>query len=142
MFCTNNPTTRAEAATFVSRAFQVPAATADYFTDDAGHASEADINRVAQAGIASRCAPARFCPDRRITRAQVASMLARALALPAATQDFFDDDNGTQFEGDINRLTEAGVSSGCGARTFCPAQQVTRGELMALLHRALTVPGM
>ena len=140
MFCTNNAVTRGQAATFLSRAFHYPKATRDYFTDDTGIANEPNINRIAEAGIASGCAVGRFCPLPPITRAQVASLLARALDLPAATEDRFDDDNGTRFEDDINRLAQAGIGSGCGVRTFCPAGQVTRGQLMALLHRALVPP--
>ena len=36
MFCTNNPMTRGEAAGFISRGFQYPAASKDYFSDDNG----------------------------------------------------------------------------------------------------------
>ncbi len=140
MFCTNNPATRGAAATYVSRAFHYPAATADHFPDDAGDYNEPGINQVAEAGIATACSAGRFCPIAPITKAQFAGLLARALALPAATQDFFDDDTGTTFEADINRLAEAGIMAGCGVRTFCIKQAVTRGQVMALLHRALVPP--
>jgi hypothetical protein len=137
MFCTNNPMTRGHVATFLARAFHYPAATKDYFTDDKGNTHEANINRIAEAGITSGCSATKFCPGKRATHAQVASMLARALDLPPATQDWFDDDDGLTFEADINRLAEAGISSGCGERAFCPAQEVSRGQLVALLHRSL-----
>jgi hypothetical protein len=137
MFCTNNPMTRGQVATFLARAFQYPTATRDYFTDDNGTAHEGNINRIAEAGLTSGCSATKYCPGKRATRAQVASMLARALDLPAATQDWFDDDDGTSAEDDINRLAEAGISSGCGDRTFCPSQEVSRGQLVALLHRSL-----
>ncbi len=141
MFCTNNPVTRGESATFLTRAFHYPDATQDYFSDDTGDPNEASINRIAEAGIAPPpCGEGRFCPAKHLTRAQIAYMLALALTLPPATQDHFDDDNGTIFENGINALAEAGITSGCGERLYCPSGDVTRGQLMALLHRALVDP--
>jgi Lysyl oxidase/S-layer homology domain len=140
MFCTNNPMTRGQTATFVARAFHYPAATQDYFTDDEDSAHEANINRIAEAGLTSGCAAGKYCPNKRVTRAQVASFLARALDLPDATEDFFDDDDGTTFEADINRLAQAGIASGCGERLFCPTKEVSRGQLVVLLHRSLEDP--
>ena len=140
MFCTNNVTTRGAMATFVSRAFRYPAATRDYFADDEGNGNEAYINRIAEAGIANGCAPGRFCPNSNATRAQVAELLARAMDLPPASQDYFDDDDGTWAEASTNKLAEAGIFTGCGPRAFCPKGQVTRGQFMGLLHRALVPP--
>ncbi len=137
MFCTNDRALRGETATFLARAFDYPDASADHFTDDTGDPHEADINRIAEAGIAPPCADGRFCPTRRVTRAQLASMLALALALPPATDDHFDDDDGTTFEAQINALAEAGIATGCGERLYCPTGDVTRGQAMSLLHRAL-----
>jgi hypothetical protein len=138
MFCTNNPVTRGLTATFVARAFALPAATSDYFTDDGASPYEADINRLAEAGAAPRCAEGKFCPDKLATRAIAAYILDKALGLPEATQDYFDDDDGSSVEGAINRLAEAGITTGCGVRRYCPASSVTRGQLMRLLHRSLT----
>jgi hypothetical protein len=56
----------------------------DFFTDDEGVTGEASINQLAAAGITSGYAPNRFCPSAPLTRAQMASFLARALDLPAA----------------------------------------------------------
>jgi hypothetical protein len=137
MFCTNNPLTRGLTATFVARAFAYPAATLDYFTDDGNSAYEADINRIAEAGIAPRCAPGKYCPDKPMTRGLIAYVLDKALDLPEATQDYFDDDAGSNVEGSINRLAEAGITTGCGVRRYCPSSSVTRGQLMRLLHRSL-----
>ena len=137
MFCTNNPMTRSDAAAFISRAFQYPAASRDYFSDDNTDANEAHINRIAEAGLTSGCDPGKYCPTKRTSQGQVARLLSRALALPPATQDFYDDDNGTTFEEDLNRLAEAGISSGCGERRSCPGNVVTRGQMVAMLHRAI-----
>ena len=79
MFCTNNAMTRAEAAGFISRAFQYPAATRDYFTDDSGDANEPYINRIAEAGLTHGCSTGKYCPGKRTTQGQVARLLSRAL---------------------------------------------------------------
>lgn len=137
MFCTNNPVSRGLAALFMARGFDLPAATTDHFTDDEASPYEADINRLAEAGFSPRCAVGRYCPDKPITRALTAYIFDRALALPAATEDYFDDDAGSTLEGPINRVVEAGIMTGCGTRTFCLSGAVTRGQLMSMLHRGL-----
>ena len=66
------------------------------------------------------CSPTLFCPKGKVTRAQMAMFLDRALALPAATTDYFDDDDGKTGEGSINALARAKITGGCGPRRFCP----------------------
>jgi len=137
MFCTDNPMTRGDTATFLSRAFRYQPATKDYFTDDAGLAAEPHINRIAEAGISGGCAAQRFCPSARTSHGTAAALLARALALPPATKDWFDDDDGVKFEADLNRIAEAGIWAGCGVRRSCPTTSVTRGRFSAWLFAAL-----
>jgi hypothetical protein len=136
LFCPDGLVTRKQMATFISRAFDLPDATRDFFTDDDGMAHEDDVNRLAEAGITTGCAPQRFCPHRTLTRKEVATILVRALELPPATRDWFDDDDGLSREDDINRLAEAGITTGCGPRQFCPARSVTREQMAAFLYRA------
>jgi spore germination protein YaaH len=136
-YCPKAAVTRQQMASFLARALNLPAATADYFTDDAGSVHEADINRVAQAGITVGCAASRYCPGTTVTRDQMASFLARALALPAASADYFNDDAGSVHEPDINRLAQAGITNGCALGSYCPRDPVTREQMAAFLHRAL-----
>jgi hypothetical protein len=136
LFCTSSPVTREQMASFLARAIGLPAATRDYFTDDESSAHEDNINRLREAGITTGCAPSRFCPLSRVSREQMASFLARALHLPAATDDYFTDDESSAHEENINRLFEAGITTGCGARRYCPTASVTRGQMAAFLHRA------
>ena len=67
-------------ASFIARALDLPPATHDYFSDDNGQTHEADINKVAEAGITGGCADGRYCPTGPVYREQMASFLARALA--------------------------------------------------------------
>lgn len=135
-FCPLRSVTRGQVATFLARAMDLPAATLDHFGDDNGTTHEDDINRLAEAGLTSGCGANRYCPANRLTRAELASFLARALELPDATMDWFDDDDGKTHEANINRIAEAGLTSGCAERMFCPDRPISRGETMALVYRA------
>ena len=135
-FCPDESVTRGQMAAFLNRALQLPAADQDYFTDDNGSTFEDDINRLRQAGITTGCGTDMFCPDLPVTRGQMAAFLNRALQLPAADQDYFTDDNGSTFEDDINRLRQAGITTGCGTDMFCPDLPVTRGQMATFLYRA------
>jgi Cysteine-rich secretory protein family/S-layer homology domain len=135
-FCPDGLVTRGQMATFVSRAMDLPSTAHDFFVDDEGNKHEANINRFAREEITSGCSASRFCPDGLVSRAQMATFLARALSLPPATRDWFDDDDGNSHESAINRVAEAGITNGCGPRSYCPSGAVTRGQMAAFLHRA------
>jgi hypothetical protein len=110
------------------------------FSDDDGSIFEADIEWLAAAGITNGCNPpdnTRFCPSGSVTRGQMAAFLVRALALPAAATDRFEDDDDSIFEADINALAASGITAGCTPTAFCPEAAVTRGQMAAFLHRAL-----
>jgi hypothetical protein len=138
LFCPKGIVNRDQMATFLARALELPAASRDYFTDDETNKHEDRINRLAESRITSGCSDTEFCPWGAVTRAQMASFLSRALDLPAASKDYFVDDNGSKHEANINRLAEAGITSGCSLpNSFCPDGQVTREQMAAFLHRAL-----
>ena len=88
-YCPDDPVTRRQMASFLTRALDLPAADQDYFVDDEGSVHEDNINRIATARITVGCsAPTdnppsggRYCPDDPVTRSQMASFLARALNL-------------------------------------------------------------
>lgn len=139
-YCPKGLVTRAQMATFLTRALSLPAATRDYFTDDAGNKHEPRINALAQAGITVGCSATRFCPDGTVTRAQMATFLGRGFDLGPAVRDYFSDDSGSKHEARINALAQAGVTRGCSTTTYCPAGAVNREQMAAFLHRALA-PG-
>jgi serine protease len=137
LFCPKGSVLRDQMASFISRARNLPATSRDYFVDDNGNKHEVNINRLAASGITSGCSATQFCPQGAVTRAQMASFLARALNLPAASRDYFVDDNGNKHEANINRLAQAGITSGCSLpNSFCPDGVVTREQMAAFLHRA------
>ncbi len=136
-FCSGDPVSRAQMASFLVRALELPAASRDYFTDDDASIHQDDINRLAAAGITGGCAPGRYCPTASVTREELASFLARALELADADSDHFDDDDASIHEGDINRLAASGITGGCGPRLYCPRASVTREQMAAFLHRGV-----
>ena len=136
-YCPDDDVSRAQMAAFLVRALDLPAATTDYFDDDDGMTGESSINALARAGITGGCGTRRFCPTADVTRLQMAQFLDRALDLPSATTDYFDDDDGRSGEASVNALAKAGITGGCGPRRYCPSRSVERGEMAAFLFRAL-----
>jgi hypothetical protein len=65
-------------ATALAWALRLPATSKDFFTDDEGSRHEANINRIAAAGITAGCGDGRYCPDYRVRRSQAAAFLRNA----------------------------------------------------------------
>ena len=135
-YCPVSPVTRGQMAAFLQRAMGLPTTTTDYFSDDDGQTFEGAINAIAEAGITGGCEPGRFCKDARVSRAQMAAFLVRALDVPSTSTDYFRDDDGSTLESAINAMAEAGLTGGCGATTFCPNEPVSREQMAAFLVRA------
>jgi hypothetical protein len=142
-FCPDKVVTRAEMATFLTRALSLGEASVEPFSDIIGSVHEPAINAIAAAGITRGCNPpnnTEFCPDRSITRGEMASMLARAFSLPSTPSGPFTDLGASVHAGDINALAASGIALGCNPpdnTEFCPHQLVTRGEMAIFLTRAL-----
>ena len=82
-FCPDGQVTRAQFATFLHRALDLPEADRDYFTDDDDLAHEDAINRLAAAGITSGCGEGLYCPGGNVTLRQLITFLERAFAMEA-----------------------------------------------------------
>jgi|GEM_PF-4043810 len=143
LYCGADAVTRGQMAAFLVRALGLTATGTIDFVDDNGSIFEADIEKLAAAGITKGCNPpsnTKFCPDSPVTRGQMAAFLVRALALTATGSVDFVDDNGSVFEADIEKLATAGITLGCNPPAnskFCPDALVTRGQLAAFLNRAV-----
>jgi Cysteine-rich secretory protein family/S-layer homology domain len=135
-FCPRGLVLRDQMATFLTRAMSLPAASRDWFVDDAANVHEDGINRIADAAVTRGCAARSYCPGEEVSRGQMASFLARALELPATSLDFFRDDDGSAHEDAINRMAAAGITYGCDTDRFCPRASVKREQMAAFLRRA------
>ncbi len=137
LFCPNDQVTRAEVATWLARAFDLPTTTNDYFSDDETSPNEADINRLAAAGVTSGCGSGIYCPSRVLKRGELATLIVRTSKLPATSTDYFTDDEKSVHEANINALAKAGIAISCGTGIYCPNAAVLRGPLAAFMHRAV-----
>jgi hypothetical protein len=135
-YCPDSAVTRAQMASFLVRALDIPYTGTDYFADDDGSIHEGDINALAAANVTGGCDSIRFCPHAAMTRAEMASLLVRALDLPSTSTNYFTDDGGSIHHANINALAAAGITGGCTASHFCPSSSVTRAQMAAFLHRA------
>ncbi len=100
------------------------------------------IERMAELGVTSGCGDGSgFCPDRSVTRAQMAVFLSRAYDLPHGPDPGFSDvPADAWYAADVARLAASGVTEGCGDRTvFCPDRPTTRGEMATFLARSLSL---
>lgn len=111
------------------------------FTDICGSPHEDDILWLVDQGLSSGCGAGKFCPDQPVSREQMAAFLTAALKLPAGP-DAFTDDETSPFEAAINSIAAAGITSGCDApkKLFCPAGEVTRGQMAAFLTKGFELP--
>lgn len=110
------------------------------FRDVNGGTHAAAIRAIALAGVTQGCASELFCPERQVTRGQMASFLTRALDLPPAPWGSFSDTAGSPHRAAIDSLAAAGITSGCATGGFCPNQPVSRGQMASFLQRAWDLP--
>ena len=99
-----------------------------------------EIVWLAEAGITRDCADHSYCPNRPVTRAEMASLLARALDLQSPRQraGFDDVDPESVHAADIEALFAAQITTGCNQQPlqYCPNRPVTRAQMAAFLYRA------
>ena len=120
------------------------------FVDDDGNIHEANIEAIAAAGITNGCNPPvndHFCPDRDVTRAEMAAFLIRAMGLEdfllPYQGTFSDVPAGWWYTGYVETLASQGVTIGYTDGTYRPDTIVSRAEMAVFLVRAFvsgTVP--
>ncbi|MTV23867.1 hypothetical protein FTX61_00295 [Nitriliruptoraceae bacterium ZYF776] len=135
-YCPAASVTRAQMASFLTRALELPAVPGQPFRDASGPHGDA-IARLSAAGVTTGCAPGRFCPNDPVTRGQMATFLARAFELPRVPSSFRDVRDGDPHGPAIGGLAAAGIAGGYGDGTYRPAAPVSRAEMAAFLARAL-----
>lgn len=142
-YCPGRTVTRAEMASFLTRALNLGEASVEPFADTSGSVHEASINAIAAAGITTGCNPpdnSNYCPGRQITRGEMASMVARAFDLALTATGPFNDLSGSIHTNNINAIAAAGIALGCNPPEndrFCPTDRVTRGQMASFLTRAI-----
>ncbi|MEX2505184.1 MAG: N-acetylmuramoyl-L-alanine amidase [Egicoccus sp.] len=137
LYCPTETVTRAQMASFIFRAFDVPEATrGHHFRDLDGKAHQGAIAAITEAGIASGCSRRRFCPDREVSRGEMAAFLQRALDLPLRPSPFRDTSHSV-FDDAIGAVSAAGIANGVGDNRYEPGGEVHRAGMALFLSRAL-----
>lgn len=112
------------------------------FTDTAGNVHSHAIDCIVGWGITHGVAADRYAPARSVTRAQMASFMARLIdhaggSLPAPSPQGFTDIDGSVHADRINQLAEAGVVHGTTATTYAPSADVRRDQMATFLVRSV-----
>lgn len=146
-FCPSQGLTRAQAATFVVQALQLPVVTpsGQPFADvpfTAPHASS--IYTLVENGYMIGKVNNRFGPSDRMTRAQLATLLynasGNATAKPSA-DPYPDVSHDAVHASGIAGLKNLGIVGNCGGGNFCPNTIVLRDSTASFVDMLRTVTG-
>jgi hypothetical protein len=156
IYCPERVVNRAEMAVFVLRALEgigyAPPPASHFFADVpvAGKEwMEPWIDEFYRRGITGGCGgtPPNYCPERVVTRAEMAVFLLRALegasyVPPPASHTFADVPTpGKEWmEPWIDEFYRRGITGGCGGTppNYCPEREVTRAEMAVFVNRAFS----
>ncbi len=113
------------------------------FPDMKGHWARGEAELMASKQVAKGLADGTFRPDDPVTRAQFASMLVRAMGLPAAREPlgFSDVSTAGWYHEELGAAVKAGIITGYDDGTFRPDDPVTREQVATMLARALESAG-
>ena len=122
-YCPDTSVTRAQTASFLARAFDLPQAPPAGFADTARSVHETHIDAIYATGITVGCAtdPLRYCPNDSVTRAQMAAFLHRATNHQQTTPT----NNGTGESPDGPDNGNAGTTPPTGTATSTPTGPTT-----------------
>ena len=145
LICPSQPLKRWEMAVWLGRALSwgepEPIAESRFADVDADEWWAPHVERFADLGITVGCKtePLRYCPDRVVNRAQMATFFKRAFKLSEAPSAGFVDTAGNTHESNIDALAAAGITVGCQTEPlqYCPRKSVNRAQMATLLARAL-----
>lgn len=109
------------------------------YGDTAGHWAESSIERWSGHGIIQG-SNGLFDPNGQLTCAQLATILAKLLKLPAAKDAGFTDNTADAWYYDaVNRCAAAGILNGNGDGTVTPDAPISRERAIVMLGRALGI---
>ncbi|MCL1835509.1 MAG: WG repeat-containing protein, partial [Oscillospiraceae bacterium] len=117
------------------------AAGADGFADIASKPLEMRIaiNALASLGVVNGISDTQFNPDGKLTRAEAAALIMRALSKlePGADGKFEDVSAGDWFFGAVGSAKKYGIMGGVSATAFDPRGALRKDQLVAAAARAL-----
>ena len=137
LYCPFNSLTRAEVAAFLHRMAGEPPVTGGHPYNDLRYAWQDDpVTWMHQQGITFGCTAGKFCPNRAITRGELAAFMHRysGLLAPTAGHGFVDIFRAWQQD-PIAWMKQYAITGGCGGPNFCPGRLVSRAEAAAFFYR-------
>ena len=144
MFCPNDPMKRWVMAVWLVRVLghkPLNTDTSQFADVEADEWWSPYAERLAKLEVTAGCKtePLRYCPDRSVTRAQMATFLVRAFDLEEAPPAGFVDTEESVHSANIDALAAAGITAGCKTDplSYCPDKPVTRAQMATFLHRAI-----
>ncbi|MED1863964.1 S-layer homology domain-containing protein [Fictibacillus nanhaiensis] len=111
------------------------------FNDIRGHWAQDDILLLNELGLVSGFQDGSYGVNKKISRAEVAAIMARHMELPNATPTFKDVPKSFWAANQIGAVAEANVMNGFVGNTFKPTKIITRAEIASLLVRAYELEG-
>ncbi|WP_421617592.1 chitobiase/beta-hexosaminidase C-terminal domain-containing protein [Brevibacillus sp. TJ4] len=145
-FKPNNPVTRAEFTVMLAGALKLKSeGTALTFADNEqiGEWAKQAVAQAVEARIIDGYDDGSFRPNNRITRAEMAAMIARSLTLqtnPGMSTGFADDEVIPQWaKGAVEAIRKLGIVDGRGGNRFVANEIATRAEATVMLLRMLEV---
>lgn len=113
------------------------------FGDIKNHWARNEVNILAAKMVISGLDDRTFAPEAKVTRAQLAAMVARAMGLDSQlTAAAFKDVRANDwYAGAIGAAVKQGIIKGYSNGTFKPKEYVTREQVAAILAQALKTSG-
>lgn len=144
-FGAGQPLSRAHAAVYLARLFELdtsnPPNSASFSDVPTNHWAFGEIEAVKTAGITSGCGDgSMFCVNDNVSRAQMATFLARGLGFSGSAPQgptFDDVPPGNVHYANIEWLYSKGLVLGCTNASYCPDDPLTRDQGAVLARRVL-----
>ncbi len=141
LFKPNNSITRAEVATMLTEAFDLPIKDGKSIAPDVpeNHWAKEAINASMEAGFFKGYPDNTFRPNEEITRSEIASLFSGAfkLAKVGAATTFVDVPKSFWAYEPIQNIATNGIAGGYSDNTYRPKNNATRAEFSVFLHRAM-----
>ncbi|KIQ94712.1 Endoglucanase precursor [Anoxybacillus thermarum] len=141
LFAPNQAITRAQAATMLVRAFQLPLSNKPSIFADVpnSHPFAREIMTAYEAGFVGGYPNNRFAPQESMKRKHMAMIIQRAFRLQATSAPYAgykDVTNGTEGALEIRIISQHGIAEGNNG-LFYPEQSTTRAHFATFMDRAL-----
>lgn len=108
------------------------------FSDTAGHWAEKYIEEAASEGLLSGYTDGTFHPDSYITRAEMATIFSRMLALENVAANSFKDLSNSWYSEAMLQNVYAGIINGYSDGTIRPNNNITRQEAAKMMGNCLS----